>query len=130
MSDLTAEDIRRALRDCYDATLPCNLVDLGTVHAVSVIADPDAPGAGIPGVPTRFRITVTLTPVHTGDDALAHLRAQVHNRLAGLEQAGQITVEIAAEPAWTPARILPAGRRALGLEGNPGLVQIKTHIRI
>lgn len=125
MPELTADDVRQALRDCYDTTLPCNLVDLGIIDAVSVTPDPDAPGAGIPGVPPRFRIAVTLTPVQSTEEALAQLRAQITNRLAGLEQASGLTVEIAAQTAWTPARILPAGRRTLGLEGNPSLVQIR-----
>lgn len=122
---LTEADILTALRDCYDPALPCNIVDLGLVRSVAVAPDPDAPGAGIPGVPQKHRIEVVLTLTSPTDEAAAQITAQIANRLAGLEEAGETTVAIVAEPAWTPLEITPAGRRTLGLDGNPSLVQIR-----
>jgi metal-sulfur cluster biosynthetic enzyme len=122
---LTEADILLALRDCYDPALPCNIVDLGLVRSVSVAPDPEAPGAGIPGVPQKHRIRVAVTLTSPGDDASAQVVAQISNRLAGMEEAGETTVTIVPEPAWTPLEITPAGRRTLGLDGNPSLVQIR-----
>lgn len=122
---LTEADILTALRDCFDPALPCNIVDLGLVRSIAVAADPEAPGAGIPGVPQKHRIAVNLTLTSQTDEAAAQLRAQVANRLAGLQEAGDTTVTIVDTPAWTPAEITPAGRRTLGLDGNPNLVQIR-----
>jgi metal-sulfur cluster biosynthetic enzyme len=122
---LTEADILTALRDCYDPALPCNIVDLGLVRSVSVAPDPDAPGAGIPGVPQKHRIAVTLTLTNPTDEAAAQLSAQISNRLAGIEEAGETIVNIVTEPAWSPLEITPAGRRTLGLDGNPSLVQIR-----
>jgi metal-sulfur cluster biosynthetic enzyme len=122
---LTEADILIALRDCYDPALPCNIVDLGLIRSVAVAPDPEAPGTGMSGVPQKHRIQVELTLTSPTDEAAAQVTAQVANRLAGLEEAGETTVVLADEPAWTPQQITPAGRRALGLDGNPSLVQIR-----
>jgi|SRR5580765_79062 len=122
---LTEADILNALRDCFDPALPSNIVDLGLVRSISVAPDPKAPGAGIKGVPQKHRIRIALALTNPTDEAAAQLTAQIQNRLAGLEEAGETTVEIVTEPAWTPRDITPAGRRALGLDGNRSLVQIR-----
>jgi metal-sulfur cluster biosynthetic enzyme len=120
--------IHSALRDCFDPTLPCNIVDLGLVENITLTHDPEAPGAGIPGVPPRFRVAIAIVPT-TQDEAaptepLAQLSAQIQNRLAGLEQVIHSEVIFLRQPIWTPQRITPAGRRLLGLDGNPNLIQI------
>jgi metal-sulfur cluster biosynthetic enzyme len=122
---LTEADIRNALRDCYDPTLPCNIVDLGLLRAITITPDPNAPGTNIPGVPQKHRIQITLTLTNPTDDTEAQLRAQITNRLAGLQTVSQTTVTFAHNPPWTPQQITPEGRRTLGLEGNPALVQIR-----
>jgi metal-sulfur cluster biosynthetic enzyme len=122
---LTESDILTALRDCYDPTLPCNIVDLGLVHAIQVSADPEAPGAGIPGVPQKHRIHIEFSLANPTEEAEAQLTAQISNRLAGLEEAGETTVVFVSQPSWNPQQITPEGRRILGLDGNPNLVQIR-----
>ena len=122
---LTESNILDALRDCFDPTLPCNIVDLGLVRSLHITPDPEAPGAGIPGVPQKHLIQIELTLTNPTEEAVAQLAAQVRNRLAGLEEAGDTTVILVEEPAWTPQQITPAGRRILGLDGNPNLVQIR-----
>jgi metal-sulfur cluster biosynthetic enzyme len=122
---LTETDILTALRDCYDPALPCNIVDLGLVRDIRIAPDPEAPGSGVQGVPQKHRISVGLTLTNPTDEAMAQVAAQVANRLAGLEEAGETTVNITTEPAWNPQQITPAGRRILGLDGNPSLVQIR-----
>ena len=118
-------EIRAALRDCYDPALPCNIVDLGFLNTLTVREDPTAPGTGIPGVPPRFLVTLTLTPAQQDDTVEAHLRAQVLNRLAGLPTVSRAEVHFLYEPAWSPVRISPLGRRTLGLDGNRNLVQLR-----
>jgi metal-sulfur cluster biosynthetic enzyme len=122
------QTIRAALRDCYDPTLPCNIVDLGVVESITLTPDPEAPGATIPGVPQKFRVAIALTPTAHSDAeaANAQLIAQIQNRLAGLETVLHTEVTLLQNPIWTPQRITPAGRRILGLEGNPNLIQISS----
>jgi metal-sulfur cluster biosynthetic enzyme len=130
-------DILLALRDCYDPTLSCNIVDLGLIRSIAITPDPDAPGANIPGVPQKHIVKIALTPTQT-DEATntqlqtqlqaqlqSQLQSQIINRLAGLETISHTTVILLHEPAWTPQRITPAGRKILGLDGHPQLVQIR-----
>ena len=122
---LTNEEVRAALRDCYDPEIPCNIVDLGLVQGIDVANDPGAPGAGIPGVPQKHRVSITLTPSNPTQAAEAQLSAQVANRLAGLEAISRTSINILHTPPWTPQNITPQGRRTLGLDGNPTLIQIR-----
>ena len=121
---MTEEHIRAALRDCYDPVLPCNVVDLGLVHRIDLAPDTDAPGSGIPGVPPKYRVHISLLRATEDEAASAQLIAQVANRLAGIEAISRTTVTQLADPVWSPQRITPAGRRLLGLDSNPHLVQI------
>lgn len=122
---LTEAHVQEALRDCYDPALPCNLVDLGLVLSVSVSPDGDAPGVGIPGVPPKSRVSIQIILTNPSEAAEAQVTAQIVNRLAGLETVSVTSVTVLPEPPWNPGRISPAGRKLLGLDGNPGLVQIR-----
>jgi metal-sulfur cluster biosynthetic enzyme len=122
---LTEANIRTALRDCYDPEIPLNVVDLGLVQSITISPDLEAPGTNIPGVPQKHRVHIHLIPTHPTEAAEAHLRAQIINRLAGLEAVTQTTITILSAPVWTPQNITPAGRRILGLDGNPSLIQIR-----
>ncbi len=117
---LTQQDIREALRACFDASHPArrplNIVDLGLIERVELTLDPDAPGAGIPGVPPRQVLSLTLLAPSPEEDARAILAAQVKNRLAGLPELWRTSVRIVDQPAWTSARITPEGRRLLGMK--------------
>jgi metal-sulfur cluster biosynthetic enzyme len=122
---LTAADILQALRDCYDPVLPCNLVDLGLIHSITITPDAEAPGARIPGVPQKHIVEISLTPTQTEEAATGQLNAQISNRLAGLEAISRTTITFLDTPIWSPLNITPAGRKTLGLDGNPHLVQIR-----
>jgi metal-sulfur cluster biosynthetic enzyme len=122
---LTESDVLTALHDCSDPALPCNIVDLGLIRSLHVEPDHEAPGSGIPGVPQKHRIHIQLTLTNPTDEATAQLSAQIRNRLAGLEEAGEVTLAIVDQPIWNPQQITPEGRRILGLDGNPNLIQIR-----
>jgi metal-sulfur cluster biosynthetic enzyme len=131
---LTEADILAALRDCYDPEIPLNIVDLGLVHSLAIAPDPDAPGAGIPGVPPRHRVAIALTLAQIAepsDSEDTQLIAQIQNRLAAFETVSRTEVTLLREPAWNPGRISPEGRVRLGnrLPSNKpanDLIQIQT----
>ena len=126
MRPLTETAIWASLLDCYDLQLPCNIVDLGLVLGVTITEDQEAPGAGIPGIPPSCSVSVDVIPVHPDEAEEAHLRAQIANRVAGIEGVSQITVRVHHAREWSPNLISDRGPRALCLTGNPSLVQI-TH---
>jgi metal-sulfur cluster biosynthetic enzyme len=113
---LTEEDVRAALRDCYDPEVPCNIVDLGLVYRVGVTPDLDAPGAGIVGVPPRHQVRIELTLTSKGCPAHTQIIAQIEGRLSAFETISGTTVELVWEPAWSPQRISPEGRKTLGID--------------
>lgn len=116
----TEDQVREALRDCYDTAnayqQPVNVVDLGLVEAISLVLDGEAPGAGIAGVPAKYRLSLTLIASTADDDAKALLGAQIVNRMAGLPQLSGTVLRFADAPAWTPSRISATGRHLLKLD--------------
>jgi metal-sulfur cluster biosynthetic enzyme len=130
-STLTEADILAALRDCYDPEIPLNIVDLGLVHSIAVAPDPDAPGAGIPGVPARHRVHIALILTAPGDSAEQQIVAQIEGRLAAFETISRTSVQVLDE-RWTPDRISPEARTRLSLavasnQSPHVLVQIQTN---
>lgn len=117
---LTEADIRDALRACYAIPpghkQPVNIVDLGLIESVALIPDPDAPGAGIPGVPARHSVVITLLPASNDQDGRPILAMQITNCLAQFEQVSRAEVHFADTPIWTSARISAAGRQLLQLD--------------
>src|ERR1700733_4549958 len=99
---LTESDILKALRDCYDPVLACNIVDLGLIHAVTITRDLDAPGTNIPGGPQKHIIEMAPAPPQTDESSQAQLLAQNTHRLAGLETVSRTTITVLETPVWTP----------------------------
>jgi metal-sulfur cluster biosynthetic enzyme len=110
---LTEADIRAALRDCYDPGIACNIVDLGLVHSIAIAPDPEAPGAGIPGVPPRHSVSIALTLATLIDPENTSLIAQIENRLAAFETISRTEVILLRTPAWNPGLISATGRALL-----------------
>ena len=117
---LTESDLRESLRACYTSTQlspqPLNIVDLGLIESIVLCLDPEAPGAGIPGVPPRQTLTLTLVAPGPDPDSQSQLHAQIANLLAGLPQLSRTVIHFIAHPPWTPARLTPEARRRLNLD--------------
>jgi metal-sulfur cluster biosynthetic enzyme len=107
---LSADDIRTALRDCFDPEVKLNLVDLGLIYDVSIEPDPNA----TPAFP-RQRVKVTMTLTTPQCPASGLIFEQVHNRLASIPQVSKVEVDLVWEPKWTPHRISQTGRQQLGI---------------
>ena len=118
---LTKDDIREALRVCFDPELQVNIVDLGLVYSIHVQQDHEAPG-----FEPRFHVTVTMTMRAPSEEREAMLIGQVKNRLAGMQEVSGSTVEMVWQPAWTSDRMTAAARKQLGLDrpAKQGLVMI------
>jgi metal-sulfur cluster biosynthetic enzyme len=95
---VTDADFLHALRDCYDPILKRNIVDAGLVRAATLTEDHEAPGANIPGVPPRYIAHITLLAPSVDEAAIAQLRAQIENRLAGLPAISRNTIKLLPAP--------------------------------
>ena len=95
---MTDADLLHALRDCYDPILKRNIVDAGLVRSATLSEDHQAPGTNIPGVPPRYAAHITLVAPSADEAAIAQLRAQIENRLAGLAAISRSTIELLPTP--------------------------------
>ncbi len=95
----TNEEILAALKLVYDPELGVNVVDLGLIYDVELIA-------GI------VRVTMTLTtqgcPLH---DSIA---AGIERALTDLPGIKGAEVELVWDPPWSLERVTEDGRKALG----------------
>jgi metal-sulfur cluster biosynthetic enzyme len=107
---LTSEELRNALRDCFDPEVKLNLVDLGLIYDIASEPDPNA----TPAWP-RQRVKVTMTLTTPQCPASGLIFEQVNNRLLSIPQVSKVEVDLVWEPKWTPHRISEAGRKQLGL---------------
>jgi metal-sulfur cluster biosynthetic enzyme len=118
---LTEDNVREALRVCFDTELQVNIVDLGLIHAIQVTRDEDAPG-----YEPRFLVRITMTMRAPNDEREALMLGQIHNRLAGMREVSRSTIDIVWEPAWSTELMSNAARRQLGLDrpAKQGLINI------
>ena len=91
---MTDTQLLDALRDCYDPVLRRNIVELNLVRSATFELDTEAPGAGVRGVPSRYRVHIVLTAPGSDDAANAQLAAQIENRLAGMQEISQANVRL------------------------------------
>src|SRR5579871_6115049 len=103
---LTEEELRTALKDCFDPEVKLNLVDLGLIYDITTEPDPDS----TPAWP-RQRVKVTMTLTTPQCPASGLIFEQVHNRPAGIPDISKVNVNLVWEPKWTAHRISESGRR-------------------
>jgi metal-sulfur cluster biosynthetic enzyme len=93
------ENIREQLKTVYDPELNINVVDLGLIYDIAVSGEGDV------------NITMTLTtpgcPLHSS------IERGVRYSLEGLEGIRNVDVQLVWEPAWTPDRMTPEGKKLL-----------------
>src|SRR5688572_10013138 len=100
LASMTQEDlVYEVLKECFDPEIPLNIVDLGLICDVQVLADV-----------TNVKLTMTspMCPSHVA------ISEDVKTKL---DDAGfpNPKVEVVWEPAWSPQRISEAGRKSLGI---------------
>ncbi len=91
---MTEADLLRALRDCFLPALRRDVVSAGLLRSATLEPDPDAPGAGVPGVPERYIARVRLSAPNAEEAIAAQLQAAVENRLLGLPSLSRAEVTI------------------------------------
>jgi metal-sulfur cluster biosynthetic enzyme len=96
---VTEEALRAALKTCYDPEIPVNIVDLGLVYGVAVR---DA----------YAHVTMTLTA--PGCPMADEVEDQVRGAMGGVPGIETVDVDVVEQPPWSPARMSPAARAAVG----------------
>ena len=103
---LTEDDVRSALRQCYDPEIPVNIVDLGLIYGIRFDAAPD----------DQQDVNVEMTLTAQGCPEHVNISAQVKARVEQLPGVRNANVNIDWNPPWTPERLSPDARKQLGIE--------------
>jgi hypothetical protein len=90
---MTDADLLDALRDCYEPLLRRNVVEAGLIKSAALTLDTEAPGANVPGVPSRYIAHITLIAPGSDEAVNAQLSAQIENRLLGLAAISRVTLK-------------------------------------
>lgn len=101
---VTEEEIRDALKDCYDPEIPVNIVDLGLIYDVKIDGD-------------HVDIDMTLTSV--GCPEAPMILDQVTRIVQHLDDVESCEVELVYEPPWSPEQATEEGRAELEMMGVP-----------
>lgn len=97
---VTEDQVTEALKQVVDPEIGINIVDLGLVYDVDV-----------EGGTVNVRMTLTSPGCPVGPQILNGSKMVVQD-LDGVEE---VSIDLVWEPFWTPDRITPEYRAALGL---------------
>ena len=98
------ETVYAVLRQVRDPELLVNVVDLGLIYEVAVEE-----------VQGKSDVSVLMTMTTPACPYGPQLLAEVRDTLQGLEDVGQVKVELTLQPPWTPDRMTEDARDELGL---------------
>ncbi len=99
---ITQDQIREALKECYDPEVPVNIVDLGLVYDIKI---------------TDSRVDIKLTLTSPGCPASSMISQNVRNRVLQIPEVKDAGVELIWEPAWTPSRMSDEAKKKLKWTG-------------
>ena len=100
-SEVTAEQVKEALRDVYDPEIPVNIVDLGLIYDLQVNES------------SEVMIKMTLTAAGCGMGP--YIAQQAEWAVAELEGVKDVQVELTFDPPWSPDLITEEGKALIGL---------------
>ena len=99
------EQIWDQLRLCYDYEIPVNIVELGLIYDFKIEELPE----GKKSVEVRMTFTSPMCPM--GD----LIKKDVERRVETVPGVKKVSVVIAFDPPWDPARMTEAAKLQLGL---------------
>jgi len=99
------ERVWRELRTCFDPEIPVNIVELGLIYGLNVVA--------LGGGEHEVQIDLTLTAPGCGMGET--LKAEIERKLLALPAVERATVRLVFDPPWDPGRMSEAARLQLGL---------------
>jgi len=110
-SSFTADNVKDALYQVVDPELGVNVVDLGLVYGINIVADP---ATGTPNVVIDMTLTTPMCPLSD------IIERQVATVMADLYHA-TVNINWVWTPAWDVNKVTKAGREQLISLGFQGL---------
>ena len=99
-NEVTAARLMDELSDVVDPDLGIGIIDLGLVYDIRV---------------HNRRVEVDMTFTSMGCPAGAYLYDEVKRRLGDVDGVDEVELNIVWDPPWSPDRVNPEARFALGL---------------
>ena len=99
-TDIDANEVYAALRECYDPEIPVNIVDLGLVYHLKIEG-------------TRVSVTMSLTSI--GCPVGPEVMAEVEGRVKDVPGVETCDVTLTFDPPWTPDRMTEDAKWELGI---------------
>ena len=100
-TDTMREEVTEALKTVDDPELGIDIVNLGLVYAIDVTEDND--------VKVEFTLTTMGCPIGPMIDE------QIKDATAHIEGIGDVTTELVMYPPWSPEKMSPLAKSALGI---------------
>lgn len=99
----TVDQVREALKGCYDPEIPVNVVDLGLIYAIRVNG-------------REVEIDMTLTA--PGCPMATPISEDVRAKVEDLGDVDSVKVDVVWEPRWTMGCMSREARKKLGFLKN------------
>lgn len=102
---VTEEQVKAALKECYDPELPVNIVDLGLVYGVDIQEGES--------------VNVTMTLTSPGCGMAYQIALQAKQRVLQVPGVKDAKVTVVWEPAWNPGMMSEEAKQKLGFTAPP-----------
>ena len=104
---LAEDTVREQLKKVIDPELFVNIVDLGLVYVVDVVAKEDEED--------RYNVNVEMTLTSPMCPAGPQMVAECKKFVSDMEQVDEVDVKVVMEPAWTQDLMTDDARDQLGI---------------
>lgn len=98
---LAVEPLREALREVIDPEVGLDIITLGLVYEIN------------PGEDNSVAVRMTMTS--RGCPMTGVITSSTRSVLEAQPEVGEVSVDVVWEPAWSPEKIEPEGRKLLGI---------------
>ena len=98
---VTEEQVKNALRECYDPEIPVNIVDLGLIYDIKVSPEDEV------------HITMTLTSQGCG--MAQQIALQAKQKVAEVQGVKEAKVTVVWDPPWNPSKMSEEAKKKLGM---------------
>lgn len=98
---VTSEQVREALKECYDPEIPVNIVDLGLIYNIEVSPEDE--------------VLVTMTLTTPGCGMAQQIALQAKAKAMSLPGVKNAKVTVVWEPRWDPSKMSDEAKKKLGM---------------
>jgi probable FeS assembly SUF system protein SufT len=100
------EAVWEKLKTCFDPEIPVNIVDLGLIYHMNVVANEEGGSA--------VKVEMTLTAPGCGMGPT--IAAEARQKILSIDGVASADVDLIWDPPWSPERISAEGRKKLGID--------------